>query len=352
MVVPRCFALVSSVQRDDSLVTSRFPQAGAVRGGPSGVPRANTFFPRRHAFARFVAAATFVLIFVGGLVTSTGSSLAVPDWPLSYGQFFPPMVGGVLFEHGHRMVAGTVAILTIALAVWTWLEEPRAAVRGLAGIAVTAVFMQAGLGGITVLLRLPPAVSISHAALAQAFFCLVVALALLTSRGWVSRHDIGAADTTLQTLALATTVAVYLQLLVGATVRHTGSGLAIPDFPLAYGRIVPPLGSFPVAIHFAHRVGAVVVTTFAGATASRIFAVHRRNATLTRPAQLLAALVAIQLSLGAAIIWTHKAVIPTTSHVAVGAAILATALVIALRSARSGIAERSWAQPSAARASA
>src|SRR5262249_10200268 len=147
---------------------------------------ARGYFRARHRFALFTAAATFVLIFVGGLVTSTGSSLAVPDWPLSYGQFFPPMVGGILYEPGHRMVAGMVAALTAALAIWTWWEEPRSSVRWLGVAAFVAILLQAVLGGVTVLLRLPTAVSVSHAALAQAFFCLVVALALITGPDWGS----------------------------------------------------------------------------------------------------------------------------------------------------------------------
>jgi heme a synthase len=282
----------------------------------------------------FTAGATFVLIFVGGLVTSTGSSLSVPDWPLSYGQFFPPMVGGVLYEHGHRMVAGTVAILTAVLAVWTWRAERRPAVRWLAAAALAAVVLQAVLGGVTVLLRLPPAVSVSHAALAQAFFCLVVTLALVTGRSWMSNDSPVARDSVLESLAAVTTAAVYLQLLLGAVMRHTGAGLAIPDFPLAYGKIIPPIASFPVAIHFAHRAGALVVTALVLATTGRILRLHRREPEILRPSVLLVALVATQISLGAAIIWTHKAVLPTTAHVAIGAAILATSLIITLQSFR------------------
>lgn len=307
----------------------------------------------RHRFTTFTAAATFVLIFIGGLVTSTGSSLAVPDWPLSYGQFFPPLVGGILYEHGHRMVAGTVALLTLALAVWTWRDEPRAWARWLALIALAAVVLQAILGGVTVLLRLPTAVSVSHAALAQAFFCLLVALALVTGRDWLSPASASRGDVVLQVSSIATTAAVYAQLLLGAVVRHTGSGLAIPDFPLAYGRLVPDLASFPVAIHFAHRVGALVVSALIFATTARVLAAHRQDPRLTRPASLLLALVVLQLSLGAAIIWTRKAVLPTTAHVAIGAAILATSLVIALRSRRGGTDSREWlAHPSARGASA
>lgn len=295
---------------------------------------ARRHFPWRHRFAVATAAATFALIFVGGLVTSTGSSLSVPDWPLSYGQLMPPMVGGVFYEHGHRMVAGTVGVLVAALAAWTWREEPRPGVRILAVVALGAVILQAVLGGVTVLLRLPTAVSVAHAALAQAFFCLVVALAVVTGRGWLEGRTPSTDDRALRILAAAATGAIYVQLLLGAVMRHTGSGLAIPDFPLAYGHLVPDLESFPVAIHFAHRVGALVVATLIGAAALRVRGLHRDDPQLGRPALLLVALVVVQITLGASIIWSRRAVLPTTAHVAVGAAILATALVITLRSYR------------------
>src|SRR5262245_37384284 len=114
-----------------------------------------------HRFAVVTAGATLVLIFVGALVTSTGSALAVPDWPLSFGQVFPPMVGGVLFEHGHRLVAATVGCLTLVLALWTVLREPRAGVRALGLLMLVAVILQGVLGGATVLYRLPLAVSVA-----------------------------------------------------------------------------------------------------------------------------------------------------------------------------------------------
>ena len=343
MVMRHRFA--STPEKDPS-VTSWPPENAAPFGLTS------EFFPRRHGFAVFTAAATFVLIFVGGLVTSTGSSLSVPDWPLSYGQLFPPMVGGVLYEHGHRLVAGTVAVLTACLAFWTWREEPRGAVRRLAASALVAILLQAALGGVTVLLRLPTAVSVAHAALAQAFFCLVVALALVTGRDWLAPAQPGA-DAVLDSLTAVTTAAVYAQLLLGAVVRHTGAGLAIPDFPLAYGRIVPEMTSFTVGVHFAHRVGAVLVAILVLATAARILQAHRDDSRRVRLVLLLVALLALQGTLGATIIWTRKAVLPTTAHVAVGAALLATSLVLTLRGRRARTPSEAWfARPIGERASA
>ncbi|MBI4056302.1 MAG: COX15/CtaA family protein, partial [Elusimicrobia bacterium] len=139
-----------------------------------------------HLFSRFTAVSTFFLILAGATVTSTGSGLSVPDWPLSYGQFFPPMVGGVFFEHGHRMIAGTVGLLTSVLLFWVLAQEPRTWVRVLACSTWFAVLTQAILGGITVLYQLPKLISIAHACLAQIFFCLLVTLSAITSPSWLA----------------------------------------------------------------------------------------------------------------------------------------------------------------------
>src|SRR5688500_5578535 len=146
-----------------------------------------TFDAWRHRFAVATVAATLALIFIGGLVTSTGSGLSVPDWPLSYGMLMPPMVGGVFYEHGHRMAASFVGLLTLILAVWTARVEARPGVRRLAWSALWAVVAQGVLGGLTVLLYLPPAISVAHACLAQTFLCLTIALAYATSREWLQR---------------------------------------------------------------------------------------------------------------------------------------------------------------------
>lgn len=286
-----------------------------------------------HWFTVFTAGMTLGLIFVGGLVTSTASGLAVPDWPLSFGQVFPPMVGGVLFEHGHRMVAAFVGMLTVTLVVFYTRWEPRAWVRWLARGALAVVIVQGLLGGLTVLLRLPTAVSVTHACLAQTFLCLVVTLAVCTAPGWQARRAtlVASGSPSLHTLTRLATGAIFLQLLLGALMRHTGAGLAIPDFPLAFGRVIPPLTSQGVVIHFLHRVGAVVVTVVVAWSVVRALTAHRAEPRLRRPAVLLAALLLVQLTLGALTIWTQRAVIPMTAHVAVGAAVLSTSLILALR---------------------
>ena len=293
-----------------------------------------------HRFAVFLAACTLLLIAAGGMVTSTGSGLSVPDWPTSYGwnMFTFPVskwVGGIRYEHTHRLIASTVGFLTIVLAVWTWRVEPRAWVRRLAFAALAVVIVQGLLGGITVLFFLPPAVSIGHAGLAQIFFCLTVTMALVTSAGW--RYTVDPVDDpTLRRVALTTTTLVYTQIIAGATMRHNGAGLAIPDFPLAFGRLVPHVWNMGVAIHFAHRVGAVVVTLAIVALAGHVLYHHGRRRELTRPALLLVMLVAMQVTLGAFVIWSGRDAVINTAHVVNGALVLATSLLLTLRTFRAG----------------
>ena len=296
-------------------------------------PRSASGSPGLHLYARALAAATFVLIFAGGLVTSTGSALAVPDWPLSFGKFFPRMEGGVLYEHGHRMIAGTVAIMTLLMAIWAWRREERRFVRNLALFAFALVIVQAVLGGLTVLLLLPLAIAVSHAATAQAFFCLTVALALFTNPQWrtVPRVEPAAQWPHLPVLAAVTTAVIYLQILVGALMRHMGAGLAIPDFPLSFGHLLPPVWNAHIAIHFAHRAGAAAVTLLVLATAGLVRFHHRCRRGLVRTADALVGFVALQIALGAFVIWSGKDVMVNTAHVVNGALVLGTSVVLTLR---------------------
>lgn len=286
-----------------------------------------------HRFAVLTAAATLLLVFAGGLVTSTESGLSVPDWPTTYGynMFTFPLskwVGGIRFEHSHRLIASTVGLLTIGLAVWIQRREDRRWVRRLGWAALGVVVAQGVLGGLTVLLLLPTAVSVAHACLAQTFFCIVVTLAVVTSPRFRERAPRSFSATfaanPLARLAAVVTGLVFLQLLIGAVMRHTKAGLAIPDFPLAMGRVVPPLGTFPVAIHFAHRVTALAIAVLVAVLTAR--ALSSRRPGLARMSLVLAALVLVQIVLGAATVLSRKDVIVTTMHVACGALVLGTAL--------------------------
>lgn len=292
--------------------------------------------PWLHRYALLVACSTFVLVIAGGLVTSTGSGLAVPDWPLSYGMYFPPMVGGIFYEHGHRMVAGVVGILTMILGLWLWRSEPRAWVRRLGLAAVLAVLAQAGLGGLTVIFLLPTAVSVAHAALAMAFFSITCALALVTSPSW---HEEAVPAPTeaglpLPRLAMLATLAVYAQILIGATVRHTGSGLACPDFPLCNGALLPAISSLGVGLHLLHRLGAIGVAVMVIWTYRRITTRHATDTRLVVPATIALSLVGVQFLLGALTVWNALAMEPTTAHVGGGALLLITMLTLTLRSFR------------------
>jgi heme a synthase len=291
-----------------------------------------------HRYTQFVAAATILLIAAGGMVTSTDSGLSVPDWPNTYGQFmfsFPleKMVGGIMYEHGHRMIASTVGFLTLVLAVWTWMAEPRRWVRWVAVSALGVVIVQGILGGLTVLYLLPAPISVGHAGLAQVFFCLTISLALFTSRGWTAAAS-PVDDPVLRRVALATSLVIYAQIILGATMRHIEAGMAIPDFPLAFGHLVPPVWNAGVAVHFAHRVGAGVATLAILATAGHVWRHHRSRPELVRPAAVLILLVLVQVTLGAFVVWSGLQPVINTAHVVNGALVLGASLVLTLRSHR------------------
>lgn len=274
-----------------------------------------------HAFAVFTACCTFFLIIAGALVTGNDAGLAVPDWPLSYGSLTPPMVGGIRYEHGHRIIASFVGFLTIILAVWLWRKEHRSRVRGLGWLALATVITQGILGGITVLFFLPASISVMHACLAQAFFCIVSSLALLTSRGW--KRSVGAVDETLTSvpmrqLCVWATASVFLQLILGAGLRHSKSGLLW------------------------HLLGAFLVTFFMTWTVARIYKYYSHVSQLFRPAMVLGTLLAAQLSLGVGSYLVRLAsrddvqpgflmVTITTAHVATGALVLVTSLLLTLQ---------------------
>ena len=281
-----------------------------------------------HRFAVLLACATFFLIIAGANVTSHDAGLAVPDWPLSFGKVFPQMVGNVFWEHGHRMIATAVGVLTIVLAVYLQLREPRAWVKRLGWIALAAVIAQGLLGGLTVKLLLPLWVSAAHATLAQLFFLITVSLAVFTSPGWMSRPaPEGSVDNaSLRSLSVLALIVILVQLVLGATLRHSATWDQ----------------NLPLALVLAHVGGAFVVTLVLGATVARVFTRRREDKYLTRPALLAAALLVVQLSLGiAAYILRARSpfdpqpltpmVAVTVAHVACGALVFASTIVLTLR---------------------
>jgi cytochrome c oxidase assembly protein subunit 15 len=299
-----------------------------------------------HRFSKFVAACTVLLILAGSLVTSHGAGLSVPDWPTSYGWnmfTFPPSmwVANIWYEHGHRLVASTVGFLTIILAIWLWIAEPaRHWLQRLGVIALAAVIAQGLLGGLTVLYLLPPAVSTAHAGLAEIFFCLTVAIALFTSPDWKKGYAnetspvSGVDDARLRRLATGTSIAIYCQILVGATMRHTGAGLAIPDFPLMFGGVIPDHWNAGIAIHFAHRLGAIIVAAMAIRSAIYIWRSHTDRPELASPALLLLILILVQVVLGASTVVSRLQPWINSFHVVCGALVLTLSMIITLRSWR------------------
>ena len=319
-----------------------------------------TFNRPLHLFAAGLAAATLVLIFAGGLVTSTGSGLSVPDWPNSYGRFmfaYPlsDMVGGIIYEHTHRLIASVVGLLTIVLAVWLQRSEVRPWVRRLGWIALGAVILQGFLGGMTVLYLLPTPISVLHGALAQTYFLIVITLAYATSREFITLEpaadDANDANLALRRWTTAAVGLIYVQLIVGATMRHTGSGLAFTDFPLTGGAIWPSFSAAALEtvnwshwqmglaeatraqmiIHFVHRLGALAVTIALVGTAVHLWKTPGAARPLKRMGTTLVLLLILQVALGAATIWSLKQAFITTLHVANGAALLGGTYLLLFR---------------------
>jgi cytochrome c oxidase assembly protein subunit 15 len=281
-----------------------------------------------HRFCILLAACTLLLVVAGGLVTSNDAGLSVPDWPLSYGKLMPPMVGGILYEHSHRMIATTIGLLTIILAVWLSRVERRRWLRRLGWIALAAVVAQGLLGGMTVIWMLPKPVSIAHACLAELFFSTTVAMALFTSRSWERGPQLVADTPGLHGLVLAASLAVFVQVVLGAAARHNAFGL-IP-----------------------HVVGAAVVAGTVLWAAFRILVSYPNHQALRKSAHTLLGFAMLQILLGLAAYmsrvaygrstslspWPPDALQPmpvmvlfTVAHVAVGALTLAASVLLAIQ---------------------
>lgn len=298
-------------------------------------------------FAMLAGLATFCLIWVGGLTTSHGAGMAVPDWPTTYGYnmfFFPysRWVGGIFYEHSHRLVASIVGLLTVVLAVWLWLKEERAWLRKLGLIAVGAVVFQGTLGGLRVT-QMKDVIGVFHATLAQMFFVVVCAIALFTSRWWVHKGSMlklpvyGRGG--IRYAFAFVTIMVLVQLIIGATMRHQHAGLAIPDFPRAYGQWWPdvdaasiarynhvrgevsaldPITAFQVYAQMTHRFMAVAILC----AVAWLFGTARRQycgTMLSRGAGVWLLTILAQAGLGMFTIWSNKAADVATAHVGLGA---------------------------------
>lgn len=290
-------------------------------------------FPAPYAvFSRIVVFSTVLLIFIGATITTTGSGLAVPDWPLSFGKFNPAMIGGVYYEHGHRLVASGVGFLVLIGAIWAYSARLNKTISRLALLALGLVIFQGLLGGLTVLMRLPTLVSAAHGTVAQLFFCTTIALAWWTTSSFVNAEPSihGAQGKNLRLASLTMTALVLLQLLVGATMRHMGAGYIIPDFPLSFGRWIPPLTSSLVAVNFLHRVLALTVLCMATLLVLRIYRYHRDCRPLPFLGGALITLVLCQGMLGALTVWSKLGFWQTCLHVTNGALVLGVSFSITL----------------------
>ena len=296
-----------------------------------------------HRFACFCAGSILFLICIGGLVTSKEAGMSVPDWPTTYGYnmfYFPfaDWVGGIFYEHSHRLVASGVGVLMTILAVWLCFQE-RIWLRWMGVVVPVFVLLEGTIGGLRVVLS-EDQLGIIHGCLAQLLFVSVSLIGLFTSRWWIERRS-GFTPPKWSGRALAICALIFCQLMIGATMRHEHAGLSISDFPLAYGQVWPKTDPASVAeynreryaqdanakatsalyinIQMAHRVGAVLITVAILAAAAAIWLTPGTAPILRRWSAVWVGLVFVQFLLGMFTIWTNKAADVATTHVAVGA---------------------------------
>lgn len=308
-------------------------------------------------FSKVTCFSTLVLIFMGGLVKSHEAGLSVPDWPTTYGEnlflFHPSQwVGGIFYEHTHRLVASFVGFLTLVLSLGLFFKESRKWVRVLGYTALGTVILQGFLGGITVKFYLPVLISSAHAVLAQTFFLITILIAYVLSNEWQERiREKTLIETNFWKLSAILLGIIFMQLVLGALMRHTESGLAILDFPLVAGKWIPifndtllqkinaarfqadlePVNLAQVSIHFAHRVGALLVTITALCLSFQVFRNSNLPFRVKYSVGILMIVLLVQISLGVMTVLTQKSPLLTSFHVVAGAVTLGISALILLR---------------------
>ncbi len=373
LACPRCGYPAGSTRDPDC------PECGLADVAQRMIPGTLCHRSWLHRFAILVVLATFVLVITGGNVSSRDAGLSVPDGFTVYGYFlwnFPidQWIGGIFHEHIHRLKGSVVGMMCIALAIWLWrTQQQRRWLRWFGVSTLAMVIVQGVLGGLRVeLANWMPALAtpfaVLHGVMGQLFLCMTVLIAAATSKWWLAvaerqDHQSVASDgsspisgsasiAVVRSLSIAFLLVLLVQLVIGAAMRHTASGLAIPDFPSALGGIVPPLepgaieaaydtligdedlplGGYPapwqVAIHFAHRLWAIAVLVVGFWLVTRAAG---QIAVVRRPAMVIALLLVVQLALGAAIVWTGRMSNVATAHQAMGAMTLATAALLTMR---------------------
>ena len=309
-----------------------------------------------HRIALIGSIATFFLIVVGGLVTSKGAGMSVPDWPTTYGYnmfLFPysKWVGGIFWEHSHRLLASGIGLITLVLAAVTFWKERRGWVKGLALLAVLAVTSQGVLGGLRVTLY-KDQIGIFHAALAQSFFGLLLVITAVTGKGFLSGNWFGdRAAASLRWIVVTGMLLTYFQLGVAATIRHQHAPLAIRDFPTAYGTLLPdtsgsalarinedrahdliaPVSSFQMYLQLAHRAGAALLLLVVIITAVRAVSITPLGHWMRSWSLLWVGAILLQILLGGITIWTNKAADVATSHMALGALLTSFSILFTFR---------------------
>jgi cytochrome c oxidase assembly protein subunit 15 len=306
-------------------------------------------------FSKLTVLSTLFLIFVGALVKSHEVGLSVPDWPTTYGKqmfAFPlsDMVGGIFYEHGHRIVATIVGFFTMIQAIWLGFSYEPKWLKKLGYFVLATVILQGLFGGITVLFFLPPPVSILHGILAQTFFIMTIVLAYGLSIERTKRVE-KKWPKGLQKGAIIIGGSIYIQLILGALMRHTGSGMAIPDFPTMGGVWIPTFSDRminninailfdlnldmvsrnQVMIHFIHRFGAVLVTGAIGYYVFRYHSFLKRHQLPNMTLWLMVIIVIIQITLGVATVLSERSPYIASFHVVTGAVLLGLCTLFILR---------------------
>lgn len=312
-------------------------------------------------FAVLTAFTTFLLIGLGGLVTSHEAGMSVPDWPTTYGynMFLFPLdkwIGGIFYEHSHRLLASAVGLMTAILAVWLWARDSRPWLHWLGIAAFLLVIAQGILGGLRVRWNLDW-LGVPHGAVAQIFLVLTTSIAIFTSRWWMeteTKKNISV-PRGLRSHVFYLTLLIFVQLLIASTIRHQHAGLAIWDFPAAHGKIWPdtspeaiadynaqrppgligkPITAFQVNLQMVHRLVAYAI--FLGVAALPFLARKKLGGGdwLAKFSWFWLALLVVQIGLGAATVLSNKAADVTTAHVMVGALALLTGAVWWLVAAR------------------
>jgi heme a synthase len=278
-----------------------------------------TYHSGVHKFALFVVAWAVLLLCAGALVTSEDAALAVPDWPLSYGSITPPMVGGIAYEHSHRVIAAILGLVIVALSLVLWRKDERPSVKWLGVAAVGGVILQGILGGLTVLKLLHYWLPVMHACLAQIMFATLVSIAVVTSQWWVSDRPQyeDKASPAIHAVVILNASAIFLQIALGAAFRHKYS---------------------PVTPHVVWAMGVLLIASWTAVQLRKRFS---NSPEISRIRALLHGIVGVQLLLGLGALWTRMrsvddpqpmpaVVITTVVHTVFGAILFATSILAVL----------------------